>query len=477
MMTSIDNLFLDVPLLDTTIFSYALQRGTDTTNPDAFCLTQRIVRAPALTAGNTSQLTGNASELTDAERDVQIGRSLIFIPREPIPYRQLTSPDEESGQIGQKVGQICQKSAQNDVNTGEIDLKTGQIGQKLPDLSSKSTQNDSKVGNFVLEIKRKEGLRTLWQDTPPIRASGLAMRLTRTELELQENIFELLTSEASYGQSLYIVLTHLFNVDCQRSREVVVHSENTNLASENCHNSFSNLTDATNQPQAQTGIVNQPQTGTINQLQTGTVNPLQTETYSDPMLKVAREFERLVKPLDRKALRLNLDALHRHSVSLLDAMKQRWIADSCIMKAGFIQVLAERLSDAQFRADYLAYLRDVRYQQELLHDLRYCARTPLCNASNNSNTVPISGTTANTEVPNSTQNPAMPSNTADEHLCVAERYSRTELDRVRALLNEFHSLKCVENRALQFFLLLPLERLAKLKMCLNRARNSCANYR
>ncbi|XP_023686663.1 rho guanine nucleotide exchange factor 19 [Paramormyrops kingsleyae] len=48
----------------------------------------------------------------------------------------------------------------------------------------------------------------LWQDLPEVREQGLLMRLGRKEIKLQEAMFELIRSEASYLKSLTVVVTH-----------------------------------------------------------------------------------------------------------------------------------------------------------------------------------------------------------------------------------------------------------------------------
>ncbi|XP_045885290.1 rho guanine nucleotide exchange factor 19 isoform X2 [Micropterus dolomieu] len=52
--------------------------------------------------------------------------------------------------------------------------------------------------------------RTLWQDLDEVKASGLLSSLTTRELRLQESMFELIGSEASYLRSLGVAVDHFY---------------------------------------------------------------------------------------------------------------------------------------------------------------------------------------------------------------------------------------------------------------------------
>ncbi|KAM6927447.1 rho guanine nucleotide exchange factor 19 [Xenentodon cancila] len=51
---------------------------------------------------------------------------------------------------------------------------------------------------------------TLWQDLDEVKASGLLSSLTTREIRLQESMFELIGSEASYLKSLGVVVNHFY---------------------------------------------------------------------------------------------------------------------------------------------------------------------------------------------------------------------------------------------------------------------------
>ncbi|XP_067294036.1 ephexin-1 isoform X2 [Pseudorasbora parva] len=62
----------------------------------------------------------------------------------------------------------------------------------------------------VVDPRSKRGPEeiTLWQDLPVVKESGMLYKLTRTEIQRQESMFEVLTSEASYLRSLRVLKDH-----------------------------------------------------------------------------------------------------------------------------------------------------------------------------------------------------------------------------------------------------------------------------
>ncbi|XP_040902869.1 ephexin-1 [Toxotes jaculatrix] len=59
-----------------------------------------------------------------------------------------------------------------------------------------------------LQLRNSARSLTLWQNLDPVQASGLLSQLPQKEIIMQEAMFELVTSEASYYKSLEILETH-----------------------------------------------------------------------------------------------------------------------------------------------------------------------------------------------------------------------------------------------------------------------------
>ncbi|KAF4113632.1 rho guanine nucleotide exchange factor 15 isoform X3 [Onychostoma macrolepis] len=64
------------------------------------------------------------------------------------------------------------------------------------------------LGVVGTRFKRGPEEITLWQDLPVVKESGVLHKLTRTEKQRQESMFEVLTSEASYLRSLRVLKDH-----------------------------------------------------------------------------------------------------------------------------------------------------------------------------------------------------------------------------------------------------------------------------
>ncbi|XP_007939956.1 ephexin-1 [Orycteropus afer afer] len=75
----------------------------------------------------------------------------------------------------------------------------------------------------------------LWQDLPEIRSSGVLEILQPEEVKLQEAMFELVTSEASYYKSLNLLVSHF--VESERLKKILHPAE--------AHLLFSNVLDVT----------------------------------------------------------------------------------------------------------------------------------------------------------------------------------------------------------------------------------------
>lgn len=79
------------------------------------------------------------------------------------------------------------------------------------DVSASPKSNLSPSSSFRSQRSSRGSTFSLWQDIPDVRGSGLLNTLTIQERKLQEAKFELVTSEASYVNSLSIVVDHFLN--------------------------------------------------------------------------------------------------------------------------------------------------------------------------------------------------------------------------------------------------------------------------
>jgi neuronal guanine nucleotide exchange factor len=90
-------------------------------------------------------------------------------------------------------------------------------------LSSSSNEQDSrerKISRMLLKTSRSSvqellvsnaGQRSLWSDLPEVLESGILENISNAERKLQEAIFEIISSEASYLKSLNVLINHFAN--------------------------------------------------------------------------------------------------------------------------------------------------------------------------------------------------------------------------------------------------------------------------
>ncbi|XP_016142067.1 rho guanine nucleotide exchange factor 15 [Sinocyclocheilus grahami] len=83
-------------------------------------------------------------------------------------------------------------------------------------------------GLRVVGTRSKRGLEeiTLWQDLTVVKESGVLHKLTRTEKQRQESMFEVLTSEDSYLRSLRVLKDHFLG-SRELSETMVIHDRKT----------------------------------------------------------------------------------------------------------------------------------------------------------------------------------------------------------------------------------------------------------
>ncbi|XP_067263799.1 rho guanine nucleotide exchange factor 15 isoform X3 [Chanodichthys erythropterus] len=96
----------------------------------------------------------------------------------------------------------------------KVSKEASQIQTDSPDCNRRSVSEtlglEGHGGLGVVDPRTKRGPEeiTLWQDLPVVKESGMLYKLTRTEIQRQESMFEVLTSEASYLRSLRVLKDH-----------------------------------------------------------------------------------------------------------------------------------------------------------------------------------------------------------------------------------------------------------------------------
>ncbi|KAE8604598.1 hypothetical protein XENTR_v10014751 [Xenopus tropicalis] len=120
------------------------------------------------------------------------------------------------------------KSTQHEIETRRLQdnyvqsAETSNNSQNTPLGSPPPIENQRANSTFSRFESSCSGFN-LWQDLPDVRKSGVLALLQPEEVKLQEAMFELLTSEASYYKSLRLVVSHF--MDSERLRASLHQSE------------------------------------------------------------------------------------------------------------------------------------------------------------------------------------------------------------------------------------------------------------
>ncbi|KAA3679800.1 uncharacterized protein DEA37_0010617 [Paragonimus westermani] len=92
----------------------------------------------------------------------------------------------------------------------------------------------TEMHSFVNEIAGSGPNRALWSQMPQVIAAGLANNLTKVQKKLQEALFEIITSEASYFRSLNVLIGVFYKAPCMQADSpgaVITHTEKHHLFS------------------------------------------------------------------------------------------------------------------------------------------------------------------------------------------------------------------------------------------------------
>lgn len=92
------------------------------------------------------------------------------------------------------------------INTAEFLREGGEASPKLPTSPGLGQRKQNQ-----LEIARQLSQRKLWCEQPDVIKSGLLKSLSEEEKKLQEAMFEVIASEATYLRSLDVLIEHFMD--------------------------------------------------------------------------------------------------------------------------------------------------------------------------------------------------------------------------------------------------------------------------
>uniref|UniRef100_A0A8C6XH76 Neuronal guanine nucleotide exchange factor n=1 Tax=Naja naja TaxID=35670 RepID=A0A8C6XH76_NAJNA len=141
-------------------------------------------------------------------------------------------------QIGLLYQEYRDKSTRHEIETrrlqdSQTDTEEGSTTEESPTETETENVLENKTVPQINLLRNSTSRFNLWQDLPEIRSSGVLNILQPDEIKLQEAMFELVTSEASYYKSLNLLICHFMEND--RLKKILHPSE--------AHILFSNVLD------------------------------------------------------------------------------------------------------------------------------------------------------------------------------------------------------------------------------------------
>ncbi|CAL8072703.1 unnamed protein product [Calicophoron daubneyi] len=213
-------------------------------------------------------------------------------------------------------------------------------------------------------VRSQSPFRVAWSEMPEVISSNSLARLTKHEIQLQEAMFEVITSEASYYQSLKVLVNHFYHAPefgCETP------SHNSSVAStpgkagglSGSNSSDGGLTaEGTNEPVS----ISQNSLGSSSRRQ-------------------------LLKPLEKHHLFSNVLLVCLASEKFLRDLEARWATQTPILRE-VCDLVVKHAGGANFEP-YITYLRNQTYQMATLRKL--CQRESFRNVLENLRTYPVCG--------------------------------------------------------------------------------------
>ncbi|KAJ7325038.1 hypothetical protein JRQ81_018058 [Phrynocephalus forsythii] len=141
-------------------------------------------------------------------------------------------------QIGLLYQEYRDKSTRQEIETrrlqdSQADVEECSTSEETPSETETANTAESKAVPQINLLRNPTSRFNLWQDLPEVRSSGVLNILQPDEIRLQEAMFELVTSEASYYKSLNLLIYHF--MENERLKKILHPSE--------AHILFSNVMD------------------------------------------------------------------------------------------------------------------------------------------------------------------------------------------------------------------------------------------
>ncbi|XP_059711183.1 ephexin-1 isoform X1 [Haemorhous mexicanus] len=140
--------------------------------------------------------------------------------------------------IGLLYQEYRDKSTREEIETrrlqdSQTDPEETSPSEEAPSEAEPTSTSENKAPPQINLLRNSNSRFNLWQDLPEVQNSGVLSILQPDEIKLQEAMFELVTSEASYYKSLNLLVSHF--MENERLKKILHQSE--------AHILFSNVLD------------------------------------------------------------------------------------------------------------------------------------------------------------------------------------------------------------------------------------------
>nr|CDS29278.1 guanine nucleotide exchange factor [Hymenolepis microstoma] len=208
------------------------------------------------------------------------------------------------------------------------------------------TKDGETVGykNQILnQLAAKTGpCRIAWSEMPEVLTGNIVSTMTRHEIQLQEAMFEVITSEASYYRSLQVLIEHFYSApefDCSKSAPTTA-DNNSSIFADNDPESA--VPPSNESRQSSTGI--NARAGSITS----------TADLGAPVVKT------VLSPTEKHHLFSNVLLICMASERFLKDLEERWSSQKPLLSE-VCDLIVKHAGSVQFDP-YLTYLRNQTYQ-------------------------------------------------------------------------------------------------------------------
>ncbi|CDI97021.1 guanine nucleotide exchange factor [Echinococcus multilocularis] len=269
-------------------------------------------------------------------------RPAIEIPG--VVIEEASEKDQKESEVleGRTSGETSRKASVPSISEGAVALDAAATA-----VGETETETVGYKHQILNQLATKTGpCRIAWSEMPEVLSGNLVASLTRHEIQLQEAMFEVITSEASYYRSLQVLIEHFYSApefDCSRSAPTSMEVPSSGAENDN-----------DNTPaQGSEGRASCPSSGLGGYSRAGSIST-STEATAVPVVKS------VLSPTEKHHLFSNVLLICMASERFLKDLEARWSSQKPLLSE-VSDLIVKHAGSVQFEP-YLTYLRNQTYQ-------------------------------------------------------------------------------------------------------------------